>query len=176
MWSATLFLNFVLFAFQASEFVNFSDYTNFLPSFQVQLPDEATSVKLQLSSPEAALPLIGWLFRSTDSVTWERVVQLRAHTGQPEELCPAVAMEEPMHTTLILLQMLQSLESEDFLLFHYHLKLRPNPIPVSRLENADRPRTVDLMVQQYQPEGAKQVTEEIFRMMKFEDLADQLRA
>ncbi|XP_056894800.1 uncharacterized protein LOC130528968 isoform X2 [Takifugu flavidus] len=143
---------------------------------EVQLPDEATSVKLQLSSPEAALPLIGWLFRSTDSVTWERVVQLRAHTGQPEELCPAVAMEEPMHTTLILLQMLQSLESEDFLLFHYHLKLRPNPIPVSRLENADRPRTVDLMVQQYQPEGAKQVTEEIFRMMKFEDLADQLRA
>lgn len=68
--------------FQTSEFVNFSDYSNFLPSFQVQLPGEAASVKLQLSSPEAPLPLIGWLFRSTDSVTWERVVQLRARTGE----------------------------------------------------------------------------------------------
>lgn len=76
MWSATL--SFLLFGFQTSEFVNFSDYSNFLPSFQVQLPDEATSVKLQLSSPEAPLPLIGWLFRSRDSVTWERLVQLRA--------------------------------------------------------------------------------------------------
>lgn len=81
---------------------------------------------------------------------------------------------ETLHTTLILLQMLQSLESEDFVLFQYHLKLQPNPISVCRLENADRPRTVDLMVQQYQPEGAKQVTEEIFRTMKFEGLADQL--
>lgn len=82
---------------------------------------------------------------------------------------------EPLHTPLILLQVLQSLESKDFLLFQYHLKLQPNPICVSRLEDADRPRTVDLMVQQYQPEGAKRVTEEIFRAMKFEDLADQLR-
>lgn len=81
---------------------------------------------------------------------------------------------ETLHATLILLQMLQSLESEDFVLFQYHLKLQPNPISVCRLENADRPRTVDLMVQQYQPEGAKQVTEEIFRTMKFEGLADQL--
>lgn len=83
-------------------------------------------------------------------------------------------VSEPLRTTLMLLQMLQYLESKDFLLFQYHLKLQPNPISVSRLENADRPRTVDLMVQQYQPEGAKQVTEEIFRTMKFEHLADQV--
>lgn len=82
MWGATLFLNFVLLVFQTIEFVNFSDYSNFLPSFQVLLPHEATSVKLQLSSLETPLPLIGWLFRSTDSVKWERVIQLSANTGE----------------------------------------------------------------------------------------------
>lgn len=81
---------------------------------------------------------------------------------------------EPLHTTIILLQILQSLESKDFVLFQYHLKLQPNPITASRLENADRPRTVDLMVQQYQPEGARQATEEILRTMNFQELADNL--
>lgn len=57
--------------------MNFNDYNNFLPSFQVQLVDDVWSVELQLSSHVTSLPLIGWLFGSTESVVWHRVVQLR---------------------------------------------------------------------------------------------------
>lgn len=79
-----------------------------------------------------------------------------------------------MHATLSLLQVLQSLGSEDFRLFQYHLKLQPDPIALSQLENVGRSRTVELMVQQYLTGGARQVAEEILRTMKFHQLADQL--
>lgn len=81
---------------------------------------------------------------------------------------------ESVHTTLVLLQVLESLEAEDFTLFQYFLKLQPDPIPARRLENAGRTRTVDLMVQHYHPEGARRVTEEILRTNGFQLLADQL--
>uniref|UniRef100_A0A7N8XZ87 Pyrin domain-containing protein n=1 Tax=Mastacembelus armatus TaxID=205130 RepID=A0A7N8XZ87_9TELE len=56
----------------------------------------------------------------------------------------------------------------------HFLSLWSDPIPVSRLESADRTRTVDLMVQQYHAEGAKAVTEEILRRMNKNQLADRL--
>lgn len=65
-----------LFLFQSSKFVNFNDYNNFLASFQVQLPDDMASIELQLKTCTT-----GWLFRSTDTVVWHRVVQLPAQPG-----------------------------------------------------------------------------------------------
>lgn len=73
-----------------------------------------------------------------------------------------------------LLQVLQSLGSEDFRMFQYHLKLQPDPIAFSQLENVGRTRTVELLVQQYCSEGARRVAEEILRKMKFCQLADEL--
>lgn len=75
-----------------------------------------------------------------------------------------------------MLKVLESLGSEDFLMFRDLLRLQPDPIAASRLENAGRTRTVDLMVQQYHPEGARRATEEILRKMNFQELADQLKA
>lgn len=88
---------------------------------------------------------------------------------------PSPCVLASLHTSLSLLQVLQSLGSEDFRLFLFHLKLQPDPVPFSQLENVCRSRTVELMVQQYCPEGARQVAEEILREMKFQQLADQLK-
>lgn len=63
--------------FQTSKFLNFNDYTNFLPSFHIQLAANISTVELQLSSYVTSLHLIGWLFGSTN--VWHRVVHL---TGQ----------------------------------------------------------------------------------------------
>lgn len=70
--------------------------------------------------------------------------------------------------------MLQALGSDDFRVFQYYLKLQPDAIPFSQLENVCRTRTVELMVQQYCAEGARHVAEEILRKMNFQQLADQL--
>lgn len=86
-------------------------------------------------------------------------------------LCVSESVEE----TLLLLRVLDSLRSEDMKVFQRLLSLQSDPIPISRLEAADRTRTVDLMVQQYHSEGAKQVTEEILRTMNYNQLADQLQ-
>ena len=67
------------------------------------------------------------------------------------------------------------MRSEDLKFFQQLLSLQPDPIPISRLEAADRSRTVDLMVKQYNCEGARQVTEEILRTMNFPQLADELQ-
>lgn len=82
VFGSAFFWSFLLFLFQTSEFVNFCDYNNFLPSFQVQLPHEVTHVELQLTSHMTPLPLIGWLFSFTASVVWQRVVQLKDQPGQ----------------------------------------------------------------------------------------------
>uniref|UniRef100_A0A3Q3WN86 Pyrin domain-containing protein n=1 Tax=Mola mola TaxID=94237 RepID=A0A3Q3WN86_MOLML len=62
----------------------------------------------------------------------------------------------------------------DLKFFQHLLSLQSDPIPISRLEAADRTRTVDLMVQRYHGEGARQVTKEILRTMEFQQLANQL--
>lgn len=73
-----------------------------------------------------------------------------------------------------LLQVLQSLGSEDVQTFQYYLTLQPDPIAFSQLENVSRVRMVELLIQQYTSEGARQVAEEILRKMKFHNLADDL--
>lgn len=87
----------------------------------------------------------------------------------------SVCVSESVDETLLLLRVLDSLGSEDIKFFQRLLSLQSDPIPISRLEAADRTRTVDLMVQQYCSEGAKQVTEEILRTMNYKQLADQLQ-
>lgn len=86
-----------------------------------------------------------------------------------------MCVSELVDGTLLLLRILDSLRSEDLKIFQRLLSLQSDPIPVGRLEAADRSRTVDLMVQQYHTEGAKQVTEEILRTMNYKQLADQLQ-
>lgn len=86
-----------------------------------------------------------------------------------------MCVSESVEETLLLLKVLDSLRSEDMKVFQHLLSLQSDPIPISRLEAADRTRTVDLMVQRYHSEGAKQVTEEILRTMNYKQLADQLQ-
>lgn len=87
----------------------------------------------------------------------------------------SVCVSESVDVTILLLRMLNSLGKEDLKTFQRLLSLRSDPIPVCRLEAADRIRTVDLMVQQYHTEGAKEVTEEILRRMNYNQLADDLQ-
>ncbi|KAM8746358.1 uncharacterized protein AB9X84_017238 isoform 2-T2 [Acanthopagrus schlegelii] len=156
---------------ESSKFVNFSDYNNFLPSFQVQLEalEADMSLKLQLSHL-TPLRLIGWLIGSIESLVWHQVLTLRAAASSP---CTEVPVSESVNVILLLHGILKNLELEDFKTFQRLLNLRSDPIPICQLEAADRMRTVDLMVQQYHAEGAKQVTEEILRKMNFNHLVDQ---
>ncbi|XP_030288656.1 uncharacterized protein LOC115591116 isoform X2 [Sparus aurata] len=156
---------------ESSKFVNFSDYNNFLPSFQVQLEalEADMSLKLQLSHL-TPFRLIGWLIGSIESLVWHQVLTLRAAASSP---CTEDSVSESVNVILLLHGILKNLELEDFKTFQRLLNLRSDPIPVCQLEAADRMRTVDLMVQQYHAEGAKQVTEEILRKMNFNHLVDQ---
>ncbi|KAG8003313.1 hypothetical protein GBF38_018309 [Nibea albiflora] len=148
---------------ESSKFVNFSDYNNFLASFQVQLAADVRSVAIQLMRSVAPLPLIGWLFGSIESVVWRQVVQM--------EVC----VPESADVKLLLINMLNTLGKEDLKTFQHFLGLQSDPIPISRLEGEDRIRTVDLMVQQYHTEGAKEVTEKILKRMKYNELAEKLQ-
>lgn len=57
--------------------MNFGDYNNFLPSFQVWPTADVQVVELQLKCHVTRLRLIGWLVGSTESVVWHQVVMLR---------------------------------------------------------------------------------------------------
>ncbi|XP_023119938.1 uncharacterized protein LOC111564535 [Amphiprion ocellaris] len=149
---------------EISKFTNFSDYNNFLPSFEVQLPAGVAMVKLQLMSHVTPHPLIGWLFGPKESNVWTRDITLRA---------PVLRLR-PMDATQQLIQVLDHLRSEDLKAFQHLLTLQSDPIPVCRLEAADRTGTVDLMVQKYHAEGAMQVTEEILRQLNYNQLAEEL--
>ncbi|XP_068175715.1 uncharacterized protein [Antennarius striatus] len=153
---------------KSSKFLNFNDYTNFLPSFQVHLAADVRTVALHLKTHVNQLRLIGWLFGPSESVVWQGFVNLTVAVS-------SLSTEDSVDVTLLLLKVLNSIGLDDVKTFQRLLSLYSDPIPVSRLEAADRTRTVDLMVQQYQTEGAKQVAEEILRMMDYNQLADQLQ-
>nr|XP_046246973.1 uncharacterized protein LOC124060274 [Scatophagus argus] len=156
---------------QSSKFVNFSDYNNFLASFHVQLAADVNMVELHLRSHEPPQHVIGWLFGSTESVVWNQHIILKAAASSPStEVCASESTE----VTTLLLNTLNSLGQEDFQTFKHRLRLQPDPIPNCRLEAAERTKTVDLMVQQYHTEGAKNIAENILRKMKYNQLADVL--
>jgi len=84
----------LLFCFQTSKFENFTDYNNFLPSFEVKLPADVTTLSLQLRSIVAPSRLLGWLFSPTYCEVWTRVVHLRGdcrgtHKQQVTRLQPS---------------------------------------------------------------------------------------
>lgn len=83
-------------------------------------------------------------------------------------------VSELVDVTLLLFGVMNSLGSEDLRFFKCLLSMQTDPIPAGRLEGADRTKIVDLMVQQYCPAGAKEVTEDILRTMNYKQLADQL--
>ncbi|XP_042273099.1 uncharacterized protein LOC121900682 [Thunnus maccoyii] len=156
---------------ESAKFVNFNDYNNFLPSFEVQLEAEVRRVELKLRTKVSLIHLIGWLLGSTQCAVWSRVVQLK---GVSSAVCAAVGVSDSLEVTFLLLNMLNSLRSDDLKTFKHLLSLQSDPIPLSRLEAADIARTVDLMVQKYQNEGAKQVAQDILRRMDQNQLADHL--
>ncbi|XP_061592973.1 uncharacterized protein LOC133457682 [Cololabis saira] len=152
-----------------SKFINFADYNNFLPSFQIQLPAEVTMVKLQLWRHVTPPRLIGWLFGPVDNEVWTQVVLLNG------SVCAGSTSEcETKDVTLQLFQILNRLTSDELKDFQHFLTVQTNPIPVGHLESASRTRTVTLMVQQYHAEGARVLTEEILRKMNQNQLADDL--
>lgn len=109
---------------------------------------------------------------SLNQYTWCCVLSESSETSVVLSSVPD-SVSESVNMILLLHGILKNLELEDFKTFQRLLNLRSDPIPVCQLEAADRMRTVDLMVQQYHAEGAKQVTEEILRKMNFNHLVDQ---
>lgn len=87
-----------------------------------------------------------------------------------------LCVSESVDVTLLLFDAMNSLGSDDLRHFQRLLTMQTDPIPAGRLEGADRTKIVDLMVQQYCPAGAKQVTENILRTMNYNQLADQLHS
>lgn len=76
-----------------------------------------------------------------------------------------------------LLKTLQCLKKEEFKNFKWYLKmpvLEFPGIPVAHLEEADRCKTVDLMVQNYQGCGALGVTLEVLGKIHRNDLVQDL--
>ncbi|XDV26132.1 hypothetical protein PO909_029911 [Leuciscus waleckii] len=72
----------------------------------------------------------------------------------------------------LLLNSLMDLEQGDLKKFQWHLK--NNHIFKSEMENADRLKTVDKMVEHFGPEEAVEITVEILRKMNQNNLAEQL--
>ncbi|TKS90460.1 E3 ubiquitin-protein ligase TRIM21 [Collichthys lucidus] len=75
---------------------------------------------------------------------------------------------------------LQDLEGDDFKRFKWFLKQDDvlegfSGIPAARLEKADRQDTVDLMVQQYQQQGALRVTLKVLEKISKNDLVQSLQ-
>ncbi|XP_071373874.1 uncharacterized protein [Centroberyx affinis] len=154
---------------EEAKFLNFEDYHNYIASFEVHLERDVKTVQLELKDSKVCLPwLAGWLFPSQGFLVWSRVIQLKASP-------PADIIAEKLEMTDLLLNTLSSLRSEDFGSFQRHLGQLPDPVPVCALEAADRMSTVDKMVQKYLACGAADVTVEILRKMKFNDLADDLQ-
>ncbi|XP_016520232.1 uncharacterized protein LOC107834036 [Poecilia formosa] len=152
-----------------SKFLNFTAYDNFLPSFEVRLLPDVTMVMLELTCHVALHPVIGCFFDSADCEVWSQVVRL---TGESESWRrPTHRSSDPADVTLQLFRILTDLRSEDLKTFQHLLTLQPDPVAVSRLEDADAIRTVDLMIQQYRPERAK---EETLRNMNQNQLAEKL--
>ncbi|XP_034722414.1 tripartite motif-containing protein 29-like [Etheostoma cragini] len=81
-------------------------------------------------------------------------------------------------TTVDLLNTLEDLKEEEFMKFKWHLHQDVlegfQPIKVSKLENAERQDTVDVMVSTHQLEGALTVAKKVLEMMNRNDLVQSL--
>ncbi|KAF1373374.1 hypothetical protein PFLUV_G00259900 [Perca fluviatilis] len=75
---------------------------------------------------------------------------------------------------------LEDLREEEFKKFKWFLTnsehVKNTPIPVSRLENADRIKTYDLMMQYFTATGAVEVSKQILKDIPRNDLVERLTA
>ncbi|XP_045907284.1 stonustoxin subunit alpha-like [Micropterus dolomieu] len=81
-------------------------------------------------------------------------------------------------TSVDLLNTLEDLSDEEFKKFKWSLK-QPvlegyQPVKASKLEKADRPDTVDLMLNTYKPDGALKVTKKVLEEIPRNDLVQSL--
>lgn len=77
----------------------------------------------------------------------------------------------------VLLDVLKCLTEEKFEDFKFYLRqddILPGrkPLQLADLEKANRTKTVDLMVQTYRRDGAKEVTKEVLRKINRNDLVE----
>ena len=81
-------------------------------------------------------------------------------------------------TAVDLFNTLEDLKEEEFKKFKWHLQQRIldgyQSIKESKLENAERQDTVDVMVKTYQLQGALKVTKKVLEMIKRNDLVQSL--
>lgn len=80
-----------------------------------------------------------------------------------------MALEEEL-----LLKTLKDLVKDDLEEFQWHLKIHHKDISNSEMENADRIKTVDIMVEHFGAEEAVKIMLEILRKMNKNNLANQL--
>uniref|UniRef100_A0A673APZ0 NACHT, LRR and PYD domains-containing protein 12-like n=1 Tax=Sphaeramia orbicularis TaxID=375764 RepID=A0A673APZ0_9TELE len=145
---------------------------NFCPNyhkmFEIRLPINTEEVTLTIRDQE-------------NSDVWTHKVDLPGPAGTEENLPRAVqniSPEEQSSTAETLLHILDQVAEDDFKTFKFHLQyvVRGNvqPIPVHRLENAERTTVVDLMVQTYEESGAVEVTKTLLQKIRRSDLVKKL--
>ncbi|KAK5618400.1 hypothetical protein CRENBAI_018956 [Crenichthys baileyi] len=96
-----------------SKFLNFTDYDNFLPSFEVRVSPDVTTMTLKLTQHVVMSRVIGWFFSSADCEVWSRVVKLSG-TGQSSESA---------NVSMQLFKILIHLKSQDLKTFQHLLTL-----------------------------------------------------
>ncbi|CAB1344202.1 unnamed protein product [Coregonus sp. 'balchen'] len=145
-----------------AEFVDYDSYTNYMPTFQLDLQTVIKKVNLLLKGHDGP----------ENERVWNRLVLLPA---SPTEV---KSTGTTTHVSYLLLGTLTELVSEQLETFQWHLSqgVEDFPsIPKSQLENATKEATVDMMVQRYLDDGTVKITLEILRKMGQNKLAIELK-
>uniref|UniRef100_A0AAX7VWF5 FIIND domain-containing protein n=1 Tax=Astatotilapia calliptera TaxID=8154 RepID=A0AAX7VWF5_ASTCA len=133
---------------------------NYSPTFVIRLPMNTDEVTLTIRD-------------QTDTEVWEHEADLTDHL--PFSADGRIPAEKIM---VMLLDILEDLNDEEFKKFKWHLKTEVwnniSPIKENYLSKADRNDTVDLMVQTYEITGAVQVMENILKTICRNDLVKKL--
>ncbi|XP_045072217.1 uncharacterized protein LOC123481042 [Coregonus clupeaformis] len=154
-----------------AEFVDYDSYTNYMPTFQLDLQTVIKKVNLLLKEHDGP----------ENERVWNRLVSLPA---SPTEVKSTVTPHggatagTTTNVSYLLLGTLAELVSEQLETFQWHLSqgVEDFPsIPKSQLENATRLATVDMMVQRYLDDGTVKITLEILREMGQNKLAIELK-
>ncbi|XP_045065226.1 uncharacterized protein LOC121546313 [Coregonus clupeaformis] len=153
-----------------AEFVDYDSYTNYMPTFQLDLQTVIKKVNLVLKEHDGP----------ENERVWDRLVLLPA---SPTEVKSTVtphggATAGTTNVSYLLLGTLAELVSEQLETFQWHLSqgVEDFPsIPKSQLENATIETTVRMMVQRYLDDGTVKITLEILRKMGQNKLAIELK-
>ncbi|XP_039646752.1 uncharacterized protein LOC120552638 [Perca fluviatilis] len=147
---------------------------NYHPTFEIRLPINTPEVTLRVQDEGQSI--------------WEHDVELIAPktkiTASAEdrerELNRRQAAWIKLGKTAEVFNTLEDLREEEFKKFKWFLTnsehVKNTPIPVSRLENADRIKTYDLMMQYFTATGAVEVSKQILKDIPRNDLVERLTA